>query len=93
LPVHAGAAAVAELAEPSDGLHPAEDFLDAFPDALTDVVAGMPQRRVVQGATLLLLRDVWRGLELTERIDEAVSVIAFVAAESSRGAGARRRSS
>jgi hypothetical protein len=42
-----------ELAESTDGLHPAEDFFDAFAHTLADVVARVPRGPSVQGATLL----------------------------------------
>src|SRR6202011_6329959 len=70
-----------ELAESTDGLHPAEDFFDAFAHALADVVAGVPRGPSVQGATLLLERDVRGGLEVPQRVDNAARVVAFVAAD------------
>src|SRR5712692_10660438 len=64
LPVHAGPATMVEFAETADGLHPAEDFFDAFAHALTDVVAGVPCRPLVQSATVLFARDVRGGLQV-----------------------------
>src|SRR5438034_9223713 len=82
LPTHTGTSAMPELAESTDRLHPAEDFFDAFATALADVVASVPRGPSVQGATLLLERNVRRGLEVPQRVDKAVRVIAFVAADS-----------
>src|SRR4030095_5786287 len=41
-PIHPFAAAVPQLAQAADGLHPAEDLLDQLPFALTDPVARTP---------------------------------------------------
>src|SRR5688500_5874209 len=51
LPVHASPSTMTELPEPTDGLHPPEDFFDAFAHALTDVIARVARRAPVQGAT------------------------------------------
>src|SRR5437899_8884388 len=81
LPVHPTSAAVAELAQPADRLHPAEDLFNPFPRALADRVARMACRARIERATVLLLRDVGRGLEGTQRLHEAVRVVAFVTAD------------
>src|SRR5450631_3158756 len=81
LPIHASPSAMAELAEPPDGLHPTEDFFDAFAQTLTDVVARVPRRASVQGAALLFEGDVRRGVKLPQRLDKAARVVAFVAAD------------
>src|SRR5436190_10120421 len=81
LPVHPTAAAVTELAQPADRLHPAEDLFNPFPRALTDRVARMTCRARIERATVLLLRDVGRGLEGAQRLHEAVRVVAFVTAD------------
>src|SRR5260221_2837862 len=70
-----------ELAQPADRLHPAEDFFDALAHALTDVVAGVPRRPSVQRAAPLLEHHVRSRLELSQRFDEAVRVVGFVAAD------------
>src|SRR4051812_39475527 len=70
LPVHPTSTPVAELAQPADRLHPAEDLLDPFPRALADRVAQMTCRARIERATVLLLRDVRRGLEGTQRLHE-----------------------
>src|ERR1700738_2702461 len=76
LPIHASTPAMPELAESTDGLHPAEDFFDAFAPALADVVACVPRGPSVQGATLLLEREVRGGLEVPQRVDKAARVVA-----------------
>src|SRR5207237_900878 len=81
-------AAVAELAQPADRLHPAEDLFNPFPRALTDRVARMTCRARIERATVLLLRDVGRGRKRAQRLHEAVRVVAFVTAD--RHAPARR---
>src|SRR5712691_509487 len=81
LPVHAGPATMMEFAETADRLHPAEDFFDPFAHALTDVVARVPRRPLVQGATGLFTRDVWGSLQVPQRLDKSARVIAFVAAD------------
>src|SRR4051812_43544392 len=54
LPVHPTSAAVAELAQPADGLHPAEDLFNAFPRALADRVARMACRARIERTTAFL---------------------------------------
>ena len=49
-PIDAGAAAMPELAQPADGLQPAEDLLDQLPLPLADRVAGMPRGPIINGA-------------------------------------------
>ena len=41
-PIDELAAAVPQLAQPADGLHPAEDLLDQFPFPLADRIARVP---------------------------------------------------
>src|ERR1019366_6914595 len=74
LPIHASPSAMPELAQSADGLHPAEDFFNAFTRPLTDVVAGVPRGASVQRAALLLERDVRRGFEVPQRLDKAPGV-------------------
>src|SRR6266705_215465 len=81
LPIHAAPPAMPELAESTDGLHPAEDFFNAFANALADVVASVPRGPSIRGATLLLERDVRRGLEVPQCVDKAARVIALVATD------------
>jgi len=53
---------VAELAQAAGRLPPAEDLLDAFPFALTNRMARVPRRPLVDRA-VLRLGDVRRHLE------------------------------
>src|SRR5579871_4974716 len=48
------------LAEVADRLYPAEDLFDALSYALTDGVAGVPSRPLVDARAFDLLRDVRR---------------------------------
>ena len=56
LPIHEGDAAMPELAQAADGLHPPEDLLHELPFPLTDVIARM--RRVVR-PSIALQRAFW----------------------------------
>src|SRR6516162_3891838 len=58
LPVHAPSATVPELAQSADGLHPTEDFFDAFAGTLTEGIAGMPGGPRIERATGFLLGDM-----------------------------------
>ena len=69
-PVDERAAAVAQLAQAADGLHPAEALLDQLPFLLTDRVAGMPRRAGVDRAApsrSRVLRDVRRDVHRPQR--------------------------
>jgi hypothetical protein len=68
LPIYASAPAVTELAQPGDGLHPAEDFFNALARPLTDVVAGMSRRASIERAALLLEGNVRPGLKMAVTI-------------------------
>ena len=81
LPVYARPAAMMKLSQSADGFHPAEDFLDALPRALTQVVAAVPRRASVERVALGLAGDVRRRIELPQRLDEAACVIAFVGSD------------
>src|SRR5262249_61330298 len=75
------AASVASLAQTAHRLHPAEGFLDALADPLTDSVPGMASGPRVERRTPRpreVLRHVWRDLEFTARGDAVVGVIALV---------------
>src|SRR6266542_1887219 len=65
-PVDEMSAAVAELAEEPDGLHPAEGLLDQFPLALTQGIARMTSRAAIDRAATEsgVLRDVRRDAHL-----------------------------
>ena len=72
------------LPEARDGLRPAEDLLDAFPDPLADLVAGVANRAAVHcGAPALVpgLRDVRHDSPLAASSDE-VDQEALAATES-----------
>src|SRR5215471_16965060 len=58
LPVHAGPAAMAELAQPADGFHPAEHFFNARPGDLADRISGMTRRPAIERATLRVQGNV-----------------------------------
>src|SRR5712691_1917201 len=90
LPVHAPSATVPELAQSADGLHPAEDFLDAFAGALTDGIARMPGGPRIERATVLLLCDMRRRLQVAQGLYEAAGVVALVATNGDTPAGQTR---
>src|SRR5262245_64858951 len=60
VPVREGAAAMAQLAETADCLHPAKDLLDEVPAALADAIALVARRTAVDRAVLRLAGDVRR---------------------------------
>src|SRR6266481_2323316 len=62
-PIDAFTAAMPELAQPADRLHPAKDLLDQFPLSLADGIAGRTRRSIIDGAARDLLRDVRRHPE------------------------------
>src|SRR4029453_13126261 len=69
-PIHPFAAAVPQLAQAADGLHPAEDLLDQLPFALTDPIARMPCGAPVDTRASVLLGHVRRNPQLARRRDE-----------------------
>src|SRR5689334_19462956 len=72
--------------EAADGLHPAEDLLDAFPDPLADGIAGVAGGPAVDGAPppARVLGDV-RGDAARADVGDAVAgVVVLVAAERPR---------
>src|SRR3954469_22002502 len=67
----------AGLAEETHRLRPAEDLLDAFPDALTDRVPRMPRRAAIKrGAMSIDHGNVRRDVALSACLDEIERVIA-----------------
>ena len=58
LPIHDGHAAMPELTQAADGLHPAKDLFHEFPFPLTHVVARVPRRPAIDRAPAHLLRHV-----------------------------------
>ena len=61
LPIHQGDAAMPELAQAADGLHPAEDLFHEFSFPLTHVIARMPRGPTVDRTPADLLRHVRRA--------------------------------
>ena len=51
------------LAHHPDRLHPAEDFFDALPRALTDRIADMSRRPMIKRPIFRFERDVRRGVQ------------------------------
>ena len=60
LPIHEGDAAMPELAQAADGLHPPEDLFHELPFPLTDVIARMPRGPAIDRAPASLLGHVGR---------------------------------
>jgi hypothetical protein len=81
LPVHPPSTAAMQLAQPADRFHPAEGSRYPLAGALADRVARMLCRPPIEGATFLHLCDMRRGLQGAQRVDEAVRVVCFVAAD------------
>ena len=94
LPVDFGQAAVPGLAQPGDGLGPAERLLDPLADALADGVAGMARGAAVdcRASPTGVLRQVWGNVDLAEFGNEVAGVEALVCAEGDRvrAVGVRR---
>src|SRR6516225_8404719 len=90
LPVHAPSATVPELAQSADGLHPTEDFFDAFAGTLTEGIAGMPGGPRIERATGFLLGDMRRRLQVAQGLHEAAGVVALVATNGDTPAGLTR---
>ena len=53
-PIDARTAAVSQLSDQSDGLHPAKDSFDTFPDLMADAVAPMSRRSGVDRAAAVI---------------------------------------
>src|SRR5204862_1609218 len=83
-PIDELTAAVPQLAQPADGLHPPEDLLYQLPLLLADRVAGMTQGPIIEGAALDLLRDVGRDAQGAHARDEAGDVEPLVPADRHR---------
>ena len=86
-PIDERVAAMSQLAQPTDGLQPAEDLLDEFPSPLTDGVARVPRGPAVDGAAFHLLRDVRRETQRPDGRDETRDVEALVAPDGPRLCG------
>src|SRR5206468_11807789 len=84
-PIDERTAAMMELAQEADGLHPTKRLLDEFPFPLTDLVAGMPGRaridRTAPVRRLWILRHVRRNAHLARVTDPVARVVVRVAAD------------
>ena len=70
-----------QLAESADGLHPAEDFLDALSHALTDAITGVPRGASIDRAaarTLRVLRDMRCHIHASHLTHEVFGIVAFI---------------
>jgi len=81
-PAHPFHASMAGFPEIADGLHPAEDFLHPFTQALTDGVARMTGSAAVDGRVpaLAVLGHMRHGIQNPQRLDELPSIISFITA-------------
>src|SRR5258708_15859579 len=83
-PVDESAAAVPELAERTDGFHPAEGLLNQFPPALAEGVARVAHRAPVNGTAAEsshMLRDVWRDAHPADGGAPVADLVQFVRAD------------
>src|SRR6266487_2540829 len=82
-PVHAGGAAVAQLAQQPDRLQPTEDLFDPFAFLLADLIASMARRASIDGrpAVSVVLGHVRRHLQVAQLCHEIMSVVVLVAAQ------------
>ena len=87
LPFDFRGAAMAELPQAADGLHPPKHFFDAFAMPLAEGVAGMPRRPLID-RTAGALRDMRGDANGARGLDPRPRVIGFVAAG---GRGPRRQ--
>ena len=78
LPIHEGDAAMPELAQAPDGLHPSKDLFHEFPFPLTDVIARMPRGPAIDRAPADLLRHVGRDVPDADVGHEARHIVALV---------------
>ena len=78
LPIHQGDAAMPELAQAADGLHPAEDLFHEFSFPLTHVIARMPRGPTVDRTPADLLRHVGRDVLDAHVGNEARHIVALV---------------
>src|SRR6185369_3650202 len=86
LQLNASGADEACLAKATVGLQPAEDLLDSFALSLTDLVALVARRSLIQTrrAPALDPRDVRTDAPIAQALDEAAIVITLVAAQTLR---------
>ena len=76
-PLDSGYSAVTRLAQPCDGLEPAEDLFDPFALGLTDGIAGVAGGAGIDSA-VGLARDVRCDLMVTQFLNELLAVIALI---------------
>src|SRR6266516_1791468 len=76
----------ARAAEATHRLHPAEDLLHAFADALADAIAGVPRGTPINRTPTpaRVLRDVRRDVALAHLRNEALGVVVLVATQRRR---------
>src|SRR5277367_1059373 len=79
-PLHRASASMACLAQPTDGLDPAERLLDLLALDRADAIAGMTggARIDCRAAIGVVLRDVWRAATLATAGNKLGSVIVLV---------------
>src|SRR3984893_14500882 len=82
-PVHAGGAAMAQLAQQAHRLQPAEDLFDPFPLLLTDLIAAVTGSPAIDGRAAIgvVLGHVRRHLQFAQVFHEIMSVIVLVTAQ------------
>ena len=88
LPIHQGDAAMPELAQAADGLHPAEDLFHEFSFPLTHVIARMPRGPTVDRTPADLLRHVGRDVLDAHVGNEARHIVALVRPDRAARGGA-----
>src|SRR5205807_6630189 len=73
-------------AEATHRLHPAEDLLHAFADALADAIAGVPRGAPINGAaaTTGVLGYVWRDVAFAHVLNKVLGVVVLVATQRRR---------
>src|SRR5438552_8059290 len=76
----------ARAAEATHRLHPAEDLLHAFADALADAIAGVPRGAPINGAaaTTGVLGYVWRDVAFAHVLNKVLGVVVLVATQRRR---------
>ena len=87
-PIDQFTAAVSQLTQPADRLHPTEDLLDQLSFLLTDRVAHLAGRPAVDRRVLLLLGDMRCHAECADAFHKAGHVEALVAAGANKRLGA-----
>ena len=80
-PAHPVLASVPRLPEIPHGLHPAEDFLHPFSQALTDGISRMAGGATVNGGlpAVTVLGHMGHGLQAPHGLDESPGIIGLVA--------------